>query len=100
MGQLIFLVVIFGGMWALLILPQQRKMKAHQALIASAKAGDRILMASGIFGTITEVLDRAIYVEIAEGIEILVSRAQITEIIEEFPTEQTDDLDDAVEEEA
>ena len=94
MGQIIFLVVIFGAMWALLILPQQRKMKAHQALIASAKEGDRILTASGIFGTITEVLDRAIYVEIAEGIEILVSRGQISEIIEEFPTEVTDQVEE------
>ena len=87
MGNIIFLGVIFLGMWAILILPQQRRMRAHQELIGSVKAGDRILTGSGLYGTVTEVLDQAIYLEIAEGIEILVNRGQITEILDEFPTE-------------
>ena len=87
MGNIIFLGVIFLGMWAVLILPQQRRMKAHQALIASVTAGDRVLTSSGLYGTVTEVLDLAVYLEIAEGIEILVNRGQISEIVEEFPTE-------------
>jgi preprotein translocase subunit YajC len=99
MGNVIFLAVLFIGMWALLILPQQRKMKAHQALIASASAGDRVLLASGVYGTLTEVLAQAMYVEIAEGIEILVNRAQIQEILEEFPTQEAPQ-DTVVDEEA
>ena len=83
----ILLLLLFVGMWALLILPQQRKAKAHTALMKKASVGDRILMASGVYGTITEVLDVALYVEIAEGIEILVSRAQVQDILEEFPSE-------------
>lgn len=87
MESLILPLLLLVGMWALLILPQQRRVKAHAALVAKADEGDRILMSSGIYGTITEVLDQAIYVEIAEGIEILVSRSQIQDIVEEFPTE-------------
>jgi preprotein translocase subunit YajC len=83
----ILLLLLFVGMWALLILPQQRKAKAHKALVRKAGVGDRILMASGVYGTITEVLDVALYVEIAEGIEILVNRSQVQDILEEFPTE-------------
>lgn len=98
MGNVIFLAVLFIGMWALLILPQQRKMKAHQALIASASEGDRVLLASGVYGTLTEVLAQAMYIEIAEGIEILVNRSQIQEILEEFPTEEA--VQDSVDEEA
>jgi len=94
MTQIIFLAAIFGGMWLLLIRPQQRKMKAHQALIAAAKAGDRVHMSSGIFGTITEILDTTMYVEIAEGIEILVARTQVSDIVEEFPTDRSDDNDE------
>lgn len=100
MGNVIFLAILFGGMWALLIRPQQKRVKEHQALIAKASAGDRIHLSSGIYGTITEVLDTAIYVEIAEGIEILVSRSQVSDILDEFPTastaqDETDDTDDA-----
>jgi preprotein translocase subunit YajC len=87
MGNIIFLGVLFAAFWAILILPQQRRMKAHQALIDSVAAGDRILTSSGLYGTVTEVLDKALYLEIAEGIEILVNRGQVAEILEEFPSE-------------
>ncbi len=97
MGNVIFLAVMFIGMWALLILPQQRKMKAHQALMASAKAGDRVLLANGLYGSLTEVLAAAVYVEIAEGIEILVNKAQIQKILDEFPTEEAQVQDDVTE---
>lgn len=87
MANLILPLLLLVGMWALLILPQQRRVKAHAALVSKATEGDRILMTSGLYGTITEVLDTAMYVEIAEGIEILVTRSQVQDILEEFPTE-------------
>ena len=87
--ELLLPILLLAGMWALLIRPQQKRMKEHQALIERAAAGDRVLLVSGVYGTITEVLDVAMYVEIADGIEILVSRSQVQEILEEFPTEAT-----------
>ena len=78
---LLFVILYFA-----LIRPQQRKMKEQQALVNKASAGDNIMLSSGIFGTITEVVDTAVYVELADGIEILVSRVFIQEIVDEFPT--------------
>lgn len=95
MGQLILPILLLVGMWAILILPQQRRMKAHRALIARAKEGDRILMSSGVYGTITEVLESAMYVEVAEDIEILVARSQVQDILEEFPTDSLSVQDEA-----
>ncbi len=94
MGQLILPLLLFVGMYMLLIRPQQKRLKEQQALIASAKAGDRILMASGIYGTITEVLDVAIYVELADGFEILANRQSIQEVLDEFPSEEPQDTMD------
>lgn len=89
MAQLILPILLFGGMYMLLIRPQQQKAKAQQALVNRAAEGDRVMLASGVFGTLTEVLDTSAYVEVAEGIEILVSRASIQDILDGFPTEQT-----------
>lgn len=84
---LLFVILYFA-----LIRPQQRKMKEQQALVNKASAGDNIMLSSGIYGTITEVVDTACYVELADGIEILVARAFIQEIVDEFPTgESVDD---------
>ncbi len=99
MANLILPLLLFVGMYFLLIRPQQQKLKAHQATIARAAAGDRVLLSSGVYGTLTEVLDQSAYVEIAEGIEILVARSSIQDIIDDFPTESTD-VQDAPEVEA
>lgn len=90
---LLFVILYFA-----LIRPQQRKIKAQQELVNRATAGDNVMLSSGIFGTITEVNDTAAYIELAEGIEILVSRTFIQEIVDEFPTESSssEDLDEDV----
>lgn len=100
MGQLILPLLLFVGMYMLLIRPQQKRLKEQQALIASASAGDRVLMTSGIYGTITEVLDVALYVELADGFEILVNRQSIQEILDEFPLGegQQSELDEDIDE--
>lgn len=94
MAQLIFPILLFGGMYMLLIRPQQQKMKAQQALVNRAAAGDRVMLASGVYGTLTEVLETSAYLEVAEGIEILINRVHIQEILTEFPTGKADEADD------
>lgn len=94
MSGFILPIILFAALYLLLIRPQQKKLKAQQALVNSATAGDRVMLSSGIFGTITEVVDTACYVELAEGIEILVSKVFIQEILTEFPTEKALAADD------
>ncbi len=99
MEQLILPILLFGGMYMLLIRPQQRKVKEQKALVDRAGAGDRVMLASGIYGTITEVLDTAAYIELAEGIEVLVNRVHIQEILEEFPTGSGTPNDESIDDE-
>lgn len=99
MSALVLPALLFGIFYFFLIRPQQRKMKEQKALVDRAGAGDRVMLSSGIFGTITEVVDTAAYVELADGIEILVSRVFIQEILTHFPTEEApgiEDVQDAV----
>ncbi len=100
MAQLILPLLLFAGMYMLLIRPQQQKMKEQQALVARAAAGDRVLLATGIYGTLTEVLATSAYIEVAEGIEMLVARSAIQDILDEFPTDEDDEIQDAADEEA
>ena len=99
MEQLILPILLFGGMYMLLIRPQQRKAKEQKALIERAGTGDRVMLASGIYGTITEVLDTAAYIELAEGIEVLINRAHIQDILEEFPTQAETPKDESIDDE-
>ena len=100
MAQLILPLLLFVGMYMLLIRPQQQKMKEQQALVDRAAAGDRVLLATGIYGTLTEVLATSAYIEVAEGIEMLVARSAIQDILDEFPTDEDEDIQDEADEEA
>ncbi len=88
MGALILPLALFGIFYFVLIRPQQRQIKEQKAMVAKAGAGDRVMLTSGIFGTITEVVGDAVFLELADGIEILVSKPFIQETLDRFPTEE------------
>ncbi len=77
MAQLIVFVVMLVAMYAVLIVPQQRKMKAQRALLASVEAGDPVLTASGIYGIVTEIDGNDVYLEVAQGIELKITKSSI-----------------------
>jgi preprotein translocase subunit YajC len=79
LAPLLLILVVF---YFLLIRPQQKRLKAHKAMVEGMKKGDKILTAGGIIGTIAEVSDDEIKVEIAEGTKVRVKRDTITGLAE------------------
>lgn len=76
------LVLIFAVFYFLLIRPQQKKMKAHKAMIGNVRRNDRIVTGGGIIGKVTKVVDEAeVDVEIAPNVVVRVARATIADII-------------------
>ena len=78
MAQIILLAVMIGVMYLVLIRPQQKRLKEQQQLIAGLDAGDDVITSGGIHGTITEVDDDAIFVEVAQGLELKLARDAVT----------------------
>ena len=80
--QLAPLVLIFVVFWFLLIRPQQKKMKAHKAMVEGLRRGDRVVTGGGMIGTVTKVIDEAeAQVELAEGVRVRVLRHTITDVL-------------------
>ncbi|MEY2459188.1 MAG: preprotein translocase subunit YajC [Acidimicrobiaceae bacterium] len=89
----IFLPLMFLALWAIVILPQQRRMRAHQALVSVLKEGDEVMTTSGILGTITAMDDEVLHLEVAPGIRLRIVRAAIARRMNEPEPEPT--VDDA-----
>jgi len=94
MGPLLALLVTFGLMWVLLILPQQRKMRQHEAVVASLQAGDEVVTAGGVYGTITSVDEDTLAVEVAPGVVLRVLRSAVSQRLAPYEGEAQDDDDD------
>jgi len=77
MGALILLAVTFVLMWVLFILPQQRRIKAHQAVVARLEVGDEVMATSGIYGTITQLDDELVHLEVAPGVVVRLARGAV-----------------------
>ncbi|MEO8204585.1 MAG: preprotein translocase subunit YajC [Chthoniobacterales bacterium] len=71
---LVFIVIIF---YFMLIRPQQKRQKEHQALISAVKVGDRVITSSGIHGLVQSVKDKTVMVKVADNVKIEFDKASI-----------------------
>ena len=83
----LFIFLIF---YTLMIRPQQKRMKQHQAALAAAKKGDEIVTGGGIRGRITKVADDEVEVEIASGVRVRVIKSTITAVLSPTPARAND----------
>ena len=79
---LITMALLLGIMYIILIRPQRRRDKARKEMIASVKAGDRVLLTSGILGRVRSVNDTTLLVQIADKTKIEVVKAAVSQILE------------------
>jgi len=78
MFPFILMIVVF---YFILIRPQQKKAKQHQELLKQVKAGDKVLTASGILGTVITVKEKSVSIRSADTkLEIL--KSAISEVTE------------------
>ena len=81
-GQFIPLLLIFGIMYFLLIRPQQKKMREHQAMVNGMRRGDKVVTAGGMFGKVVKVHDEGeIEVESADGVKVRMVQSTIAQVV-------------------
>jgi len=80
-------VVLLGLFYVFLILPKQRELKRHNALVATLEVGDEVMTGSGFYGTLTEVTDDAVLIELAPGLEVKLARKAVAAKILARPDE-------------
>ena len=74
-------LAIFVIFYLLLIRPQQKRMKEHQATIAAVKKGDDVITGGGIRGRVTKVTDDEAEIEIAQGVRVSVVKSTLSQVL-------------------
>ena len=75
------LVAIFVIFYFLMIRPQQRRVKEHQAALNAVKKGDEVVTGGGIRGRVSKVADDEVEVEIAQGVKVRVVKSTISHVL-------------------
>ena len=96
---LLMLVVFVGAAYFLMIRPQQKRMREHQSQIDALQPGDRVILNSGVFATLSHIADTQAIVELAPGVEVTILKQAIARVTkndeEEF--EFTDEAEETPE---
>jgi len=78
LAPILILVVIF---WFLIFRPQQKRMKAHKAMIAAVRRGDTIVTTGGLVGKVTKVQENEdLEVEISQGVKVKIVQSMISDV--------------------
>lgn len=80
-GMMMPFLLMLAVVYFLMIRPQQKKMKEHQALLSGLKHGDQVVTTSGMLGKITGLSDKVATVEIADNVKVKFLKSQISQVV-------------------
>ena len=75
------LILMFVVLWFLMIRPQMKRSKEHRALLEKLAKGDEILTSGGLAGTVTQMDENFISMEVSPGVTVRVQRASISSVL-------------------
>ncbi len=75
------LVLIFVVFYFLMIRPQQKRAKEHQATLGAVKKGDKVVTGGGLIGKVTKVEEREVEIELGVNMKVRAIKATIAEVI-------------------
>ena len=78
---ILFIPILLVIMYLLILRPQQKRMKEQRAMLSVIDVGDDVRTDSGIYGTIRDLDGDTVFLMVADGVEIKISKASIAEMI-------------------
>lgn len=89
-STLILVLLMVVAFYFLILRPQKKRQQAMQKTMRELQPGDRVLLGSGLFGTLLSIGDKQAVMEISPGVELTVLKQAIVR----RATEADEDADD------
>ena len=97
-STLIFIALLVAAFYFLILRPQRKRQQAMQQTMREISPGTRVMLASGLFGTVVSVGPRQVVLEISPGAELTVLKQAITKVVTEDDEDvlEEDELEEGV----
>jgi preprotein translocase subunit YajC len=92
-STLIFIALLVAAFYFLILRPQRKRQQSLQKTMNALSPGSRVMLGSGVFGTVVSVGPRQVVLEISPGAELTVLKQAVSKVV-------TEDDEDQLEEEA
>ena len=75
------LILMFVVLWFLMIRPQMKRAKEHRAMLDKLSKGDEVITSGGIAGTVTDIGDNFVTLEVADNVRVRVQKAAVGNVL-------------------
>jgi len=93
-GFIFIIIIAFLLLYLIVVRPQKKRQTQQQQLISELRVGDEVLTAGGIWGTVSQLEEDVVTVEIAPGTEVRVARRAIAGVTRDPEDEETTELEE------
>lgn len=79
-GTIFPLILLFVLMYFMVIRPQKKEQTKHKNLLANLKKGDKVIMTSGIYGTIESIDEKTVNVNVGNGTGLTFDKLAVMQV--------------------
>ena len=80
---LIPMLLVFGIFWIVMIGPERKRKKKHEEMLAGLKKGDKVMTNSGIYGSVAQVKEEVVHLQVADGVRMKFARHAVHGLLED-----------------
>ena len=80
-GMLLFPIILIAVMYFLMIRPQMKRAKEHKSMLDKLAKGDEVITSGGIAGTVTDIGDNFVTVEVADNVRLRVQKGAVGNVL-------------------
>jgi preprotein translocase subunit YajC len=97
-STLIFIALLVAAFYFLILRPQRKRQQALQQTMRALSPGSRVMLGSGVFGTVVSVGPRQVVLEVSPGAELTVLKQAISKVVTEDDEDRLEEEDELEEE--
>jgi preprotein translocase subunit YajC len=83
----LILILILAAVWVIFVIPSRRRRRAHAGMQDSVEVGDDVITAGGLHGTVKEVGEGELQLEIAPGVIVTLDRRAVAAVARDVDVE-------------
>lgn len=76
-GTILYIVVLFGLLYFLMIRPQQQRQKKHQEMIKALKVNDKVITVGGLYGTVVKLKEDSVILRVSDSVRVEILKTAI-----------------------
>ena len=97
-STVIFIALLVAAFYFLILRPQRKRQQAQQQTMHALSPGSRVMLGSGVFGTVVSVGPRQVVLEVSPGAELTVLKQAISKVVTEDDEDRLEEEDELEEE--